>query len=149
MPIVPRDRSDFGIAIFCALPLEAENVQGMFDKCWEDEDRQYGKAVGDQNTYTTGVIGSHNVVLVHMPSMGSIGTALSAAGLRSSVPGIQLALVVGICGVVPVHAKTQEEIVLGDIVISTAVTQYDFGKQYPNGFQSVGAAIRLGWLGCR
>jgi nucleoside phosphorylase len=135
MPTAPRDRSDFRVAIICALPLEAENVQGVFDKCWEDEDKQYGKAVGDQNTYTTGVIGRYNVVLVHMPSMGGISAALSAAGLRSSFSGIQLALVVGICGVVPVHAKTQEEIVLGDIIMSTAVTQYDFGRQYPNGFQ--------------
>ena len=56
-----------------------------------------------------------------------------AAGLRSSFPEIQLALVVGICSVVPVHIKTQEEIVLGDI--STAVVQYDFGRQYPDGFR--------------
>jgi nucleoside phosphorylase len=135
MPTAPRDRNDFKVVIICALPLEAENVQTMFDICWEDEDKQYGKAVGDQNTYTTGVIGRYNVVLVHMPSMGSISAAHSAADLRSSFPGIQLALVVGICGVVPVHAKTREEIVLGDIIISTAVIQYDFGRQHPTGFQ--------------
>src|SRR4051812_37118519 len=135
MPTAPRDRTDFKVAIICALPLEAENVQSVLDKCWEDEDKQYGKAGGDQNTYTTGVIGKYNVVLVHMPSMGSTSAALSAAGLRSSFPRIQLALVVGICGVVPVHPTTRKEIVLGDIVISTAVTQYDFGRQYPGGFQ--------------
>jgi nucleoside phosphorylase len=123
------------VAIICALPLEAENVQSVFDKCWEDEDKQYGKAVGDQNSYTTGVIGKYNVVLVHMPSTGSNSAALSAAGLRSSFPEIKLALVVGVCGVVPVHVKTKEEIVLGDVIISTAVTQYDFGRQYPHGFE--------------
>jgi nucleoside phosphorylase len=84
-------------------------------------DKEYGKEVGDQNTYTTGVIGKHNVVLVHMPSMGIASAGLSAAGLRSSFPGVQLALVVGICGVVPIHTQTQEEIVLGDVIISTAV----------------------------
>jgi len=62
MPTPPRDRSDFRVAIICALPLEAENVQGVFDKCWEDEDKQYGKAVGDQNTYTTGVIGRYHII---------------------------------------------------------------------------------------
>lgn len=123
------------MAIICALPLEAENVQSVFDKCWEDEDKQYGKAEGDQNAYTTGAIGSHNVVLAHMPNIGSTSASAVAAGLRSSFPAIQLALVVGICGVVPVHVKTQEEIVLGDIILSTAVIQYDFGKQYPNEFQ--------------
>jgi nucleoside phosphorylase len=131
MPTAPRERSGFKVAIFCALPLEAENVQSVFDTCWENEDKQYGKALGDQNTYNTGVIGRHNVVLVHMPSMGSTSATLSAAALRSSFPGIQLALVVGICGAVPVHAQTKDEIVLGDIIISTAVTQYDFGRQIP------------------
>lgn len=135
MPTAPRGRNDFKVAVICALPLEAENVQSVFDKCWEDEDKQYGKAVGDQNSYTTGVIGKYNVVLVHMPSTGSNSAALSAAGLRSSFPEIKLALVVGVCGVVPVHAKTKEEIVLGDVIISTAVTQYDFGRQYPHGFE--------------
>jgi hypothetical protein len=35
------------VAIICALPFEAENVQSVFDKCWEDEDKQYSKAMGD------------------------------------------------------------------------------------------------------
>ena len=135
MLTAPRDRSGFKVAVICALPREAENVRSVFDICWEDKDKQYGKAERDQNTYTTGVIGKYNIVLVHMPSMGSISAALSAAALHSSFPRIQLALVVGICGVVPVHAEMQEEIVLGDIIISTAVIQYDFGRQYPNGFQ--------------
>ncbi|KIX00980.1 uncharacterized protein Z518_10046 [Rhinocladiella mackenziei CBS 650.93] len=134
-PFPPRNRRGFKVAIICALKLEAENVRAVFDRCWEDEGKQYNQAEGDQNAYTTGVIGKHNVVLAHMPDMGSISAATAAAGLRSSFPGIQLALVVGICGVVPIHPKTQEEIVLGDIVISTAVIQYDFGRQYPNGFR--------------
>lgn len=70
-----------------------------------------------------------------MPSTGSNSAALSAAGLRSSFPEIKLALVVGVCGVVPVHTKTNKEIALGDVIISTAVTQYDFGRQYPHGFE--------------
>jgi nucleoside phosphorylase len=134
-PSPPRNRRDFKVAIICALPLEAENVQSVFDRCWEDEDKQYGKAEGDQNAYSTGVIGRQNVVLAYMPNMGNTSASAVAASIRSSFPGIQLALVVGICGVAPVHAATQEEIVLGDIVISTAVIQYDFGRQYPNGFQ--------------
>lgn len=135
MPTAPRDRTDFQVALFCALPLEAENVQSMFDICWEDQDIQYGKAAGDQNSYNTGIIGKHNVVLVHMPSMGGNSASLAAAGLRSSFRRIQLALVVGICGVVPKHPKTEQEIILGDVVISTAVVQYDLGRQYPGGFQ--------------
>ncbi|KAK5202326.1 hypothetical protein LTR20_011143, partial [Exophiala xenobiotica] len=63
----PRDRRGFEIALICALPLEAECVQEVFDKFWEDEGKKYGKAAGDPNTYTAGVIGEHNVVLAYMP----------------------------------------------------------------------------------
>jgi nucleoside phosphorylase len=134
-PIPPHDRRNFRVAIICALPLEAEKVRSVFDTCWEDEGIQYGKAEGDQNTYTTGAMGKHNVVLAHMARIGSTNASAVAAGLRSSFLGVQLALVVGICGVVPIHPITHEEIVLGDVVISTSVIQYDFGRQYPHGFQ--------------
>jgi nucleoside phosphorylase len=134
-PTPPRNRSGFKLAIICALPLEAENVRSVFDLCWEDEGKRYGKMAGDQNSYTTGMIGEHNVVLVHMPGMGSTSAATVASGLRTSFLAIQLALVVGICGVAPIHPQTKEEIVLGDVVVSTAVVQYDFGKQYPRQFQ--------------
>lgn len=117
-PLPPRNRRGFKIAIICALPLEAENVQSVFDICWEDQDKRYGKVEGD-----------------HMPNIGSTSASAVAAHLRASYPEIQLAFVVGICGVVPVNAKTQEEILLGDIIISTAVIQYDFGRRYPKGFQ--------------
>lgn len=85
MSTAPRSRRGFKVAIFCALPLEAEAVQSILDTCWEDLDKEYGKEVGDQNTYTTGVIGKHNVVLVHMPSMG-IASAGAFSG-RSSLGG--------------------------------------------------------------
>lgn len=130
----PRTRNEFYVGIICALPLEAEFVEFMLDKCWENEGMRYGKAAGDQNAYTMGVIGGHNVVLAYMPGMGSSSAAVVAAGLRSSFPQIKLALVVGICGATPIHTITKEEIFLGDCIISTAVIQYDFGRQYPGGF---------------
>lgn len=92
------------------------------------------KMEGDRNTYTTGVVGRHNVVLAHMPGPGSTSAAAVAASLHSSFFGIELVLVVGICGVVPVHPETQEKFMLGDIVISTAVVQYDFGRQHHDRF---------------
>src|ERR1700754_2461052 len=116
-PPPPHDRRGFHVAIICALLLEAEKVRSVFDICWEDEGKQYGKAEGDQNAYTTGVIGKHKVVLAHMARMGGNNASAVAAGLRSSFPGVQLALVVGICGVVPIHPNTHEEIVLGDVIV--------------------------------
>ncbi|KAK5049353.1 hypothetical protein LTR84_004282 [Exophiala bonariae] len=134
-PPPPHNRRGFRLTIICALPLEAENVQSVFDICWEDEDIQCGKAEGDQNAYSTGMVARHNVVLAHMPSMGNNSASAVAAGLRSSFPEVKLVVIVGICGVVPFHATTQQEIILGDVIISTAVVQYDFVRQYPENFQ--------------
>jgi len=130
-PFPPRNRRDFEIAIICALPLEANCVHAVFDQFWEDD---YGKAPGDPNAYTTGVIGDHNVVLAHMPNMGKVSASSVAASLRSSFANVKLALVVGICGGVP-QRTDKEEIFLGDVVISEALVQYDFGKQYPEAFE--------------
>ena len=127
----PRNRDDFAIAIICALPLEAEMVQSVFDKDWENEEGiDLGQAKGDQNAYSIGVIGKHNVVLAHMPGMGNTSAAAVATGLRSSYHKIEVTFVVGICGVTPKHPLTQKEIILGDCIISTTVIQYDFGRQY-------------------
>src|SRR5271170_7836104 len=129
-PSRPRDRSDFEIAIICALPLEASAVGALFDKRWEDQ--TYGKAPRDSNAYSTGVIGHHNVVLVHMPNMGKVAAATAAASLRASFQEIQLALVVGICGGAPFGTQLSEDILLGDVVISEGLVQYDLGRQFPN-----------------
>ena len=129
-PSPPRDRRDFEIAIICALPLEASVVGALFDKRWDDQ--IYGKAPRDSNAYSTGVIGPHNIVLVHMPDMGKVAAATAAACLRASFQGIQLALVVGICGAAPFGEQLSEDILLGDVVISEGLVQYDLGRQFPN-----------------
>jgi nucleoside phosphorylase len=130
-PTPPRDRWDFKIAIICALPLEASAVSALFDKQWE-YDQTYGRAPGDLNFYSIGVIGYHNVVLVHMPNMGKVAAATATAGLRASFRGIQIALVVGICGGAPSRKQPSEDILLGDVVISEGLVQYDLGRQLPN-----------------
>src|SRR5438045_3824672 len=134
-PLPPRDRRGFEIAIICALPLEANAVIALFDKDWEDERKPYGSAPEDANAYTTGVIGMHNVVVAHMPSMGKASAAGVAASLRASFESIKLALVVGICGGVPYGPQHEEEIFLGDVIISQSLIQYDLGRQYPDVFE--------------
>ncbi|KAF3920772.1 hypothetical protein ABW20_dc0104134 [Dactylellina cionopaga] len=129
-PPLPIDQRDFEIAIICALPLEASVFGALFDKQYDD--KRYNKAPGDLNAYSMGVIGCHNVVLVHMPRMGKVAAATAATSLRASFQGIQLALVVGICGGVPLRTRRGEDILLGDVVISKGLVQYDFGRQLPN-----------------
>lgn len=127
----PRHRNDFKIAIICALTLESDAVQDVFDNRWDEV--KYGKTPGDPNQYTTGVLGRHNVVVVHMPGMGKSNGASAAANCRASFPSLGLVLVVGICGGVP-FPKNGVEIVLGDVVISEGLIQYDLGRQFPDKF---------------
>lgn len=130
----PRRRTDFAIAIICALPLEAEAVEALFDEGYDQRGEFYGKQRGDANTYVNGRIGQHDVVLCYMPGMGKGRAASVASSLLVSYPEIELALVVGICGGAPPPPKYQE-IFLGDVIISDSVIEYDFGRQYPGGFQ--------------
>ncbi|KAJ9614447.1 hypothetical protein H2200_002583 [Cladophialophora chaetospira] len=132
----PTDRLSFKIAIICALPTEADAVISLFDEHWDGRGRSYGKAARDPNAYTPGRIGQHDVVVVHMPSMGKVSAASVAQGLHSSFENIQLALVVGICGGVPYTRHKKREIFLGDVIISRSLIQYDFGRRYDTGFDA-------------
>ncbi|KUL86065.1 hypothetical protein ZTR_06457 [Talaromyces verruculosus] len=125
----PANRSQFKVAIFCALPLEADAVRELFEEVWGEEGENYGKAVGDDNTYTLGKIQHHNVVLVHMADMGKGAASQAASSVRSSYPEVKLGLVVGICGGVP-----NDDLILGDVVISDGIVQYDLGRQLPDTF---------------
>ncbi|KAM5386949.1 hypothetical protein ACJZ2D_000242 [Fusarium nematophilum] len=134
LPLRPKTRDDFDIAIICALPLEADTVVSLFDHDWEeDEDpNPYGKADGDPAAYSFGAIGRHNVVVAHLPGMGKVSSATIATFCRMSFRKIRLALVVGVCGGAP--AYKDQEVFLGDVIISDGVVQYDLGRRYPDGF---------------
>lgn len=136
----PIDRGGFELAILCALPLEADAVIASFDTVWGKEGIEYGKAPGDLNAYTTGVIGKSNVVLAHLSRMGKVSATEVAANLNVSFQNIKLAIVVGICGGIPV-TKSGQEIFLGDVVISKSIVQYDYGKQYPHEFHTLDQSI--------
>ncbi|GKU08156.1 unnamed protein product, partial [Fusarium langsethiae] len=132
-PPRPSDRRGFEIAVICALTLEADAIEALFDHHWDDDGPPFDKESGDPNAYSTGVIGRFNVVLAYMPGMGKVNAATVASNCGKSFPGIKLALVVGICGVVP-FGPSNDEIVLGDVIISNGVIQYDFGRQLPDHF---------------
>ncbi|KAH8807767.1 nucleoside phosphorylase domain-containing protein [Xylogone sp. PMI_703] len=131
----PLHRKDFEIAVICALPIERDAIEALLDKEYEIDGFSYGKASGDLNAYTTGRIGNHSVVLAYLPGIGKASSAAVASGVRISFEGIKLGIVVGICGGAPKTVDgTQTEILLGDIIVSEAVIQTDFGRQYPNKF---------------
>ncbi|KAF5667836.1 pfs domain-containing protein [Fusarium denticulatum] len=125
----PIQPPQIDIAILCALTLEADAVETLFDEPWTGG---YNRSEGDTNTYTFGVIGRRGVVLVHMPGIGTTYSATIAAYCRTTFPRISLALVVGICGGVP-FSEDGTELLLGDVVISDGLVRYDFARQYPDG----------------
>ncbi|KAM0187038.1 hypothetical protein ACHAPI_011356 [Fusarium lateritium] len=128
----PADRKSFRVAIVCALPREADAVTLLFDQFWDEERDPFGRVDGDTNTYITGRIGQHHVVLAVLPNMGTNNAAAATASLRSSYTGLKLAILVGICGGIPRIADF--DAFLGDVVVSKTIVQYDYGRQYPGHF---------------
>ncbi|KAK2594864.1 hypothetical protein QQS21_007414 [Conoideocrella luteorostrata] len=128
----PKSRNGFKIAIFCALTIEADAVEAIFDQYWGES--EFGKVLGDKNAYTTGAIGTHNVVLVHMSNMGGVAAGSAASNCAISFPCIKIAFVVGICGGIPFAGPARREIVLGDIIIGDGLVKYTFGRQFPGYF---------------
>lgn len=91
----------------------------------------------DNNTYTLGLIGRHNVAIAVLPD-GEYGIGSAATVARDmlhSFPNIRIGLMVGIGGGAPSH---EHDIRLGDIVVSSpsngtgGVFQYDYGKTIQN-----------------
>ncbi|KAL5359328.1 hypothetical protein BJX96DRAFT_183673 [Aspergillus floccosus] len=130
----PEHRNDFTIAIIGAVSFVADAVETLFDDVYDRLGKYYGKQQGDGNAYINGRIGNCNVVLCYIPGIGRESTARAASSLQISYTGIELALVVGICGGAPTPINRQE-IYLGDVIISDSVIEYDFNRQYPSGFQ--------------
>lgn len=130
----PSSRDCFEVAIVCALGLEFDAAVLLFDSIWDEgHGGNFEKAPGDLNTYVNGRIGGHNVVLVCLPQrIGKASAATVASDLRHSYRSLRLVLLVGICGGIPMAGNT--EILLGDVVISSSIVQYDFGRQYPDNF---------------
>lgn len=93
-----------------------------------------GKAQNDPNSYITGRIGRHDVVLALLLNMGKASSSGAAAALRSSYTGLKLAVLAGVCGGVPGSDGEADEMILGDVIISRSVIQFDLGRQYPDKF---------------
>ena len=91
----------------------------------------------DNNAYTYGRIGSHNVVIACLPKgrYGTTSAAYIARDMHRTFPRLRFGLMVGIGGGAP---SDKHDIRLGDVVVSTparlsgGVIQYDHGKAIQN-----------------
>lgn len=136
----PRTHEDYQIGIICALATEKAAMVAMLDETHPE----LGKGNGDENKYTLGRIGVHNVVIACLPAglPGNGPAAIVANNMQRSFR-IKFGLMVGIGG--GVWSK-KDDIRLGDVVVSEptgvhgGVVQWDFGKIGKGGqFQRIGS----------
>jgi nucleoside phosphorylase len=120
----------YTVGWICALETEYVAARAFLDK---NHDRPETLSPNDNNHYTLGDIGGHQVVIAVLPD-GEYGTSSAAGVARDmlhSFPNIRFGLMVGIGGGVP----TKRDIRLGDVVVSSSrngrggLLQYDFGKE--------------------
>ncbi|TVY70414.1 hypothetical protein Focb16_v000112 [Fusarium oxysporum f. sp. cubense] len=133
----PKDRCGFKAAIICALPLEFDAIRSLFDFAWQGHHHHYGKLRGDTNHYVNGRIGDLDVVVLLLSSMGKVSAATAAASLRCSYTELEVVFLAGICGGIPeVQSPNGEkrEVLLGDVIVSSNMVQYDFGRRYQDNF---------------
>ncbi|KAJ5712278.1 hypothetical protein N7493_008746 [Penicillium malachiteum] len=135
---------DYTVGWICALPLEMAAAKLTLDAIHPS----LSQPSTDQNTYTFGNVGGHNVVIACLPggSYGNVSAAIVATQLLSTFHSIRFGLMVGIGGGVP---SKKVDIRLGDIVVSQptetsgGVVQYDLGKALTGGqFQRTGILNR-------
>jgi hypothetical protein len=106
---------------------------------YKEVGQRYGKVRGDDNSYTVGELDDKPVVLAAPRDMGTTDTCDLARGLRISFPRITYAFVVGITGGAPFipdgSGWKATDMHRGDIIVSIQVIEYDYGKDYDNGFK--------------
>lgn len=127
---------DYSVGWVCALTTELAAATVMLDERHPDLPIQQN----DQNAYTLGSIGDHNIVIACLP-MGDLGNdpaATVATRMTITFPSIRFWLMVGIGGGVPPKVR------LGDIVLSIpvyeypGVVQWDMGIAQDEGFRRIG-----------
>ena len=133
--------SDYTVGWICAVTTEYVAAQAFLD---EKHDGPEYVSPNDNNDYTLGKFGKHNVVIAVSPDGEyGISSAVSVAkDMLHSFPNIRISLMVGIGGGAP---SPKHDIRLGDIVVSaprngkSGVFQYDFGKMIQDqSFQPTG-----------
>lgn len=131
----------YTIAWIAALPIERAAATALLDVDEiHDEPEGFIQHEIDNNSYSWGRIGEHNIVIASLQAgvYGTISAATTASDLICSLPHIRFGLLVGIGGGIAKPDEDQD-IRLGDVVVSQptgttgGVVQYDFGKAKADG----------------
>ncbi|KAF5670897.1 kinesin light chain [Fusarium heterosporum] len=125
----------FTIAIFCALDVERTAILRTIRRLDEDENfRHYPQNELDQNSYTPGFLGDHLVVVIRLVQTGKFAAVHAASTLKDTFPQVKLCILVGVCGGAPKNLR-HEDIVLGDVIISTRMINSDRGRMTDSGLE--------------
>lgn len=121
--------NDYTVGWICAISTELVAATAFLD---EEHDLPNAVSPHDNNIYTLGKMGKHNIVIAALPD-GEYGISAAASVARDmlhSFPNVRIGLMVGIGGGVP----GRHDVRLGDVVVSSThnqhggVFQYDFGN---------------------
>ncbi|KAK6360966.1 SH3 and multiple ankyrin repeat domains protein 2 [Orbilia blumenaviensis] len=124
---------DYSVGLIYVKPLEMNAIIPMLD----EEHESLPLPEQDQNEYTLGKIGSHNVLIVGPPigQQGKVAIANVVGRIPYTFKNVKMGLLVGIGGGVP---RPNHDVRLGDVVVGApeygpAVVQYDLGKMTAEG----------------
>ncbi|MCJ1311502.1 hypothetical protein MMC25_005174 [Agyrium rufum] len=132
------NHQDYSLGWVCALTKELVAATVMLDQRHPD----LPIPANDQNTYTLGSIGDHNVVTACLPKgdLGNNPAATVAACMTSTFTSIKFWPMVGIGGGVPPKVRLGDIVVSAPVYDSPGVVQWDLGiAQEGNNFRRIGA----------
>ena len=124
------DPTEYIVGWICAIATEYVAAQAFLD---EKHEGPAFVSPNDNNVYTLGRVGNHNVAIAVLPE-GEYGLVAAASVARDMVhtfPNIRIGLMVGVGGGAP---SRRHDVRLGDIVVSAprdgkgGLFQYDYGK---------------------
>ncbi|KAI2629526.1 hypothetical protein GGR54DRAFT_266866 [Hypoxylon sp. NC1633] len=124
------DLTEYTVGWICAVEAELVAARAFLDEVHDAPDYV---PPDDNNTYTLGRMGKHNVVIAALPhwQYGLVSAATVARDMARSFANVRIGLMVGIGGGAP---SSKHDIRLGDIVVTSpgysngGVLQYDYGK---------------------
>lgn len=138
------ESEDYTVGLITVLAIELAAAKAALDEQHE-EPSDFEQQQSDDNIYTWGRIGKHNVVIAAFESgvYGVASAAITANSMVTSIPSLRIGLLVGIGGGVPAPERGRD-IRLGDVAVSDpkgtsgGVVQYDLGKRTTHTFERVG-----------
>ncbi|RDW90049.1 uncharacterized protein DSM5745_01824 [Aspergillus mulundensis] len=131
---------DYTVGWVSALPVELAAAAEMLD----EEHPALPHDPNDENIYTLGRIGCHNVVIVCLPAgrYGTTSAATAAIQMKAKFPAIRFGLMVGVGGGVP----SATDVRLGDVVVSQPSASHGGVVQYDSGTTTASGFVRKGFL---